>query len=117
MAEHHKINYIELPGQDFDALEAFYSGAFGWSFMDYGPEYRSFSDGQVDGGFFQSQLRSTTENGSALVILYSSDLESSRAAVVTNSGQLTRDIFSFPGGRRFHFLDPHGNELAIWSDN
>jgi predicted enzyme related to lactoylglutathione lyase len=116
MSTDRKIDYVELPGDDLDALEKFYAGAFGWSFTDYGPEYRAFTDRKLDGGFYKSQLKSTTESGAALVVIYSRDLESARDQVVANGGDIHKPIFSFPGGRRFHFLDPHGNELAVWSD-
>lgn len=116
MASDQKIDYIELPARDLEAIETFYSGAFGWAFTDYGPTYRAFSDGKLNGGFFKSELRSRTENGAALVVLYATDLEATRDRVLAVGGSLHKDIFSFPGGRRFHFLDPHGNELAVWSD-
>ncbi|MCX4188032.1 VOC family protein [Methylophaga sp. OBS4] len=112
-----KIDYIELPGSDFDALEQFYSNTFGWSFTDYGPEYRAFSDDKLDGGFFKSTLKSRSENGAALIILFAIDLEATREQVLKNGGTIAKDIFAFPGGRRFHFFDPHGNELAVWSDH
>ncbi len=111
-----RINYVEFPSNDFDACEAFYSKTFGWTFTDYGPEYRSFNDGQLNGGFSKSELRSTTDNGAALVILYATDLEATRERVAATGGKICREIFSFPGGRRFQFLDPHGNELGVWSD-
>lgn len=116
MSSDKTIDYIELPAGDFDAVETFYARTFGWSFTDYGPEYRSFSDGKLNGGFFKSDLRSSTDNGAALVVLYADNLEKTRDAVNTNGGQICKEIFSFPGGRRFHFLDTHGNELAVWSD-
>jgi predicted enzyme related to lactoylglutathione lyase len=111
-----KIDYIELPAADLDAVEAFYSKTFGWTFTDYGPEYRAFNDGKLDGGFFKSDLKSNSSHGAALVVLYADDLEAAREAVVANGGSICKEIFSFPGGRRFQFLDPHGNELAVWSD-
>jgi hypothetical protein len=111
-----KIDYIEFPAADFDAVQRFYEKAFRWSFTDYGPEYRSFTDEKIQGGFYKSDLRSTTANGAALVLLYATDLEGTRDRVVASGGTVVRDIFSFPGGRRFHFTDPHGNELAVWSD-
>jgi predicted enzyme related to lactoylglutathione lyase len=116
MAKDQRIDYIELPGADFDAIEAFYSRTFGWVFTDFGPEYRAFSDQTLEGGFYKSSLCSRTEQGAALVIIYATDLEGTRAHVIANGGRICQDIFAFPGGRRFHFLDPHGNELAVWSD-
>lgn len=111
-----KIDYVEFPAASFDEIESFYSKTFGWTFVDYGPEYRSFSDGKLDGGFYKSDLRSVTSNGAALVVLFAKDLETTRDAVVNNGGSIQKDIFSFPGGRRFHFLDTHGNELAVWGE-
>jgi predicted enzyme related to lactoylglutathione lyase len=116
MSMDQKIDYVELPAADFDAVEAFYVGAFGWSFTDYGPEYRAFSDEKLDGGFYKSSLRSRTDNGAALIVLYADDLEATRDKVKANGGGICKEIFSFPGGRRFHFTDPHGNELSVWSD-
>lgn len=111
-----KIDYLELPARDFAAVQAFYEQAFGWTFTDYGPDYRAFSDGRVDGGFYPSDKCSSTANGAALVILYAIELEKTRDKVVASGGRVVREIFSFPGGRRFHFTDPNGNELAVWSD-
>lgn len=116
MATDQKIDYIELPAADFDAVAAFYSSTFGWVFTDFGPEYRAFSDQRLEGGFYKSSLCSRTENGAALVILFATNLEETRDRLVANGGRICKAIFTFPGGRRFHFLDPHGNELAIWSD-
>lgn len=111
-----KINYLELFARDFDAIQSFYEKAFGWKFTDYGPEYRAFSDGVMEGGFQRGNRRSTTEAGGVLIILYAGNLEATRDRVLASGGTLVKDIFSFPGGRRFHFADPNGNELAVWSD-
>lgn len=111
-----KIDYIELPAADLDAVEAFYSAVFSWAFVDYGPDYRAFNDGRTDGGFFRADLHSSSDNGSALVIFYAEQLESVQQSVVDAGGSILKPIFSFPGGRRFHFADPAGNELAVWSD-
>lgn len=111
-----RINYVELPAADLDAAERFYSSAFGWTFADYGPEYRAFHDGAFDGGFYRAPLRSHAAEGAALIVLFSGDLEGSLKRVQDAGGELLKEIFSFPGGRRFHFADPNGNELAIWSD-
>jgi len=111
-----KINYIEFPANDFDAVQAFYENAFGWRFTDYGPEYRAFSDDNLDGGFYKSSKASLTENGAALVVLYAKNLVAARDRVVKTGGTIITDIFNFPGGQRFQFADPNGNQLAVWSD-
>ena len=107
------INYIEFKAHDLEKIKAFYSQTFGWVFTDYGPTYTSFAESGIYGGF------ETTEkpivNG-ALVVLYHTNLESIQGAVQKAGGKITKGIFSFPGGRRFHFKDPSGNELAVWSD-
>ena len=112
-----RIDYVELPSITAHELtRAFYAKAFGWEFTDYGPEYTSFDDGRLSGGFFQSSTVAQTANGSALVVFFSPTLEAIREQTVQLGGTITRDIFSFPGGRRFHFTEPGGSELAIWSD-
>lgn len=111
-----KVDYLELPARDLDAVQVFYEKAFGWSFTDYGSEYRAFSDGKIDGGFYKSEARSSTENGAALIIIYTTSLEKTKERVLTSGGSIIKDTFSFPGGRRFHFADPNRNELAVWSD-
>ena len=110
-----KINYIELPATDIEGTKQFFAKAFGWGFVDYGPDYAAISGAGLDGGFYKSTLRATTETGSALVVLYSTNLESSLESVESAGGKIVRPIFSFPGGRRFHFTDPSGNEYAVWS--
>lgn len=113
---HHEINYIELSASDLIAAKKFYGAAFGWQFNDYGPDYagiqRQDSAGEVGGICSAEQV----VKGGPLVILYSRGLESSYQSVQCAGGRITQEIFSFPGGRRFHFLDPSGNELAVWSD-
>lgn len=112
-----KIDYIELPARDLQLAKTFYSSVFGWQFVDYGPEYCAFNDGRLDGGFYQANLNATTANGSVLVVLYADDLEAVLARVRGGGGCIVKDIFSFPGGRRFQFADPNGNELAVWSEH
>lgn len=116
MVTHAKINYVELPAQDLEATKRFFTAAFGWSFQDYGPDYASFLDAGLDGGFYSADRAGTVAAGSALVVLYSADLEATLARVKEAGGAIVKDIFSFPGGRRFHFTEPSGNELAVWSD-
>ena len=110
------IDYLELPARDFDAIQSFYEEAFGWTFVDYGPEYTAFNDSRLNGGFYKADAQSSTGNGAALIVLYGTDLEKTRDKVLASGGTLVKEIFSFPGGRRFHFADPNGNELAVWSD-
>ncbi len=109
-----KLDYLEMPatGGTLDRLKAFYSAAFAWSFTDYGPTYSAFSEG-LDGGF---QADSSEAPAKPLPVLYSQDLEDTLDAVENAGGTIVRPIFSFPGGRRFHFVDPAGNELAVWGE-
>lgn len=116
MNEHGKINYVEFPAKDIDATKAFFSSAFGWEFTDYGPEYTAFSDEGLDGGFFKSDQVVSTDTGSALIVFYSNALESTQSKIKDSGGTIIKPVFSFPGGRRFHFSDPSGNEYAVWSD-
>lgn len=107
------IDYIEFPAKNIVATKRFYKKVFGWKFTDYGPDYTSFFDGRLAGGF-------TTEvkpkRGGALVVMYASALEKTEKRVKAARGRIVKPIFAFPGGRRFHFTDPSGNELAVWSD-
>ena len=116
MNEHEKMNYVEFPAKDIEAVKTFFSAAFGWAFVDYGPEYTAFSDEGLDGGFYKSELVASTANGGALIVFYSNDLSRTQTKVEDNGGAIIKPIFSFPGGQRFHFTDPNGNEYAVWSD-
>jgi hypothetical protein len=105
-----RIDYVEFAAKDVAATKAFYGRVFGWKFTDYGPDYVSFEDGRLAGGF-------TTEGEVArgpLVVIYAADLEAVEAQVRAAGGVIVKPTFSFPGGRRFHFTDPSGNELAVW---
>lgn len=117
MKEHEKINYVEFPAKDLAAIKSFFTAAFGWSFEDFGPEYTAFSDQGIDGGFYLSEQSSSTERGSALIVFYSRELEQTQKKIENTGGVIVKPIFSFPGGRRFHFADPNGNEFAVWSDS
>lgn len=110
------INYVEIPARNLGATKQFFTAAFGWQFVDYGPEYAAIEGAGLDGGFFKSDETATTGNGSVLVVLYSAELEQTVENVKSAGGSIVKDIFSFPGGRRFHFTDPSGNEFAVWSD-
>jgi len=116
MKAHEKINYIEFPAKNIAVTKAFFTEVFGWSFVDYGPEYTAFSNAGIDGGFFHSDLSASTDTGSALIVFYSLDLEQTQAKIEDAGGSIIKPIFSFPGGRRFHFTDPNDNEYAVWSD-
>jgi len=109
-----KLDYLEMPatGGTLDSVKAFYSAAFSWTFIDYGPAYAAFSEG-LDGGF-----HTVAKEGPAkpLPVLYSENLEETLVGVESAGGRIVKPIFSFPGGRRFHFTDPAGNELAVWGD-
>ncbi len=110
---HHRIDYLEYAVSSIAESRRFYGEAFGWTFQDYGPDYCEFRDGRLTGGFFHGQ----PQPGGALVILYSDDLVASQAAVSRAGGRITKPVFDFPGGRRFHFADPDGYELAVWSQD
>lgn len=108
-----KVDYVEMPSTDLPETKRFYAEAFGWTFTDYGPDYAAFDEG-LDGGFHSG----ADETGSKvpMVVLYAEDLEAMEARVRAAGAEITRPIFNFPGGRRFHFRDPGGNELAAWSE-
>lgn len=114
MRETGKLDYIEMPATNgtLDSVKAFYADAFSWSFTDYGPSYSAFSEG-LDGGFYGSPLEGTDK---PLPVLYSHELEETLKRVEEAGGRIVKPIFSFPDGRRFHFADPAGNELAVWSE-
>ena len=109
-----KLDYLEMPAAHgkLDSVKAFYSAAFSWSFTDYGPTYSAFDEG-TEGGF---QADAAEAPAKPLPILYSENLEETLLAVANAGGMIVKPIFSFPGGRRFHFLDPAGNELAVWGE-
>ena len=108
-----RIDYIEFSVTSVADAKRFYGAAFGWTFEDYGPDYASFADGRLGGGFTTD---TKVRPGGPLVIIFASDLEAMEQRVKQAGGKIVRPIFSFPGGRRFHFADPSGNELAVWSD-
>lgn len=112
---HHGIDYIEFAVVDMEAAKRFYAAAFGWAFNDYGPDYAGIrKEGGEAGGFRRAE---SVVPGGPLVILYSKNLDETRTRVRGAGGRITREPFDFPGGRRFHFADPSGNELAVWSDS
>ncbi len=119
-AEHNfQIDYIELPATDIEATKRFYNQVFGWNFQDFGPSYTSFHDGRIAGGFNRDAVPAgagEAKTRGTLVVLYAAALEDTYAKVKEAGGKIVRETFAFPGGRRFHFADPNGNELAVWSE-
>jgi hypothetical protein len=107
------IDYIELPAVNIEEMKAFYSRVFGWKFQDWGPDYASFEDGRLSGGLRKEE---SVASGGPLVVVYALDLEQVASEVRAHGGKIVVEIFSFPGGRRFHFADPSENVLAVWSD-
>ncbi len=116
MNDHEKINYVEFPSKDIEKTKIFFATVFGWSFVDYGPEYSAFANEGIDGGFFKSDLSVSTEAGSALIVFFSKDIEQTLSKIEAAGGSILKPMFAFPGGRRFHFGDPNGNEYAVWTD-
>ena len=112
-SQHHAIDYIEFPVVDMAVAQRFYADAFGWSFTAYGDEYAGIQgEGREVGGL---RLEAQVARGGPLVVLFSEDLEATLARVEAAGGVITTAPFDFPGGRRFHFTDPSGNELAVWA--
>jgi predicted enzyme related to lactoylglutathione lyase len=110
---HHAIDYIELTVTDLPAATRFYTAAFGWRFNEYGPGYAGIQGNGREVGGLRVDTKVTA--GSPLVLLYSQDLETTLAAVRAAGGRVVQEPYGFPGGRRFHFSDPSGNELGVWS--
>ena len=108
-----QIDYIELPATDIPTTKRFYDAAFGWKFTDYGTEYTSFHDGRMAGGF---TTETPAPSRGLLLVLYAADLAAAQKRITGAGGKIVKEIFDFPGGRRFHFTDPNGNELAVWSE-
>lgn len=116
MNRENTIDYIEIPARDPAVARAFFEELFGWTFEDYGPDYCSFNDGRLAGGFYRADNQAAVAAGSVLVVFYNDDLEAAVQRVTAAGGRISKKIFSFPGGRRFHFQDPCDNEYALWSE-
>ncbi len=115
MRRENRIDYIEIPATDPATAREFFSALFGWEFVEWGPDYLSFNDGRLDGGIRRSE--EPAPSSGVLVVFYSEDIERDLHRVVELGATISQDIFSFPGGRRFHFVDPVGNEYAIWASD
>jgi predicted enzyme related to lactoylglutathione lyase len=108
-----QICYVEFYAKDLDKTKAFFTAVFGWTFTDYGPDYTVFGNTEFGGGFARGDRRSRLADGSVAVVIFTRELEKMCDEVVARGGSITEPIFSFPGGRRFHFTEPSGNELAV----
>ena len=116
MSNHEKINYLEFHAKNMEQTKTFFGEAFDWSFVDYGPDYVACANAGIDVGFYKSELTVETSSGSVLIVFYSDALEETLEKVEQAQGKIIKPIFSFPGGRRFHFSDPNGNEFAVWAE-
>lgn len=114
--QHEKLNYVEFAAKDLEATKAFFEQAFGWVFQDFGEAYTAFSNQGLDGGFYKADLTSKQERGGALLVLFSENLESTQKKVEAAGGVINQKVFDFPGGKRFHFIEPSGNEFAVWAE-
>lgn len=108
-----RIDYVEIPVTDIENTKAFFNALFGWEFQDWGPDYASFNDGRLDGGLRRSEEPAPASG--VLLVFYSDDLERDVERVEALGATISQPIFEFPGGRRFHFVDPAGTEFAMWS--
>ncbi len=113
MRDEGRIDYVEIPVTDLDKTRAFFEALYGWEFQEWGPDYCSFRDGRLDGGFRRADEAAPASG--VLLVFYSSDLERDYARVQELGATISQEIFEFPGGRRFHFVEPAGTEFAIWT--
>ena len=116
MNKHEKLNYLEYAAHDLVATKSFFEKVFAWKFTDYGDDYTAFSDQGLDGGFYRADISSHSDVGGALAIFWSEDLEATLEKIEAAGGEIIKPTFDFPGGRRFHFTEPSGNEFAVWAD-
>lgn len=108
---------MEFPSANIEQTKLFFSTVFGWEFKDFGAEYSAFTHAGLNGGFYLADKQSVAENGAALVVFYSKSIKQTQSKITAAGGVITKPIFSFPGGCRFHFTDTTGNEFAVWSDH
>lgn len=116
MSRHEKIDYVEFAAKDLEATKSFFQLVFGWHFTDYGKDYCDFDNAGIKGGFYRANLSSNSDHGGALIVFYSDNLLETQAKIEQHGGIITQSIFSFPGGSRFHFCEPSGNEFAVWTE-
>ena len=115
MPEHHKIDYVEFGSPDLEATRSFFETAFGWRFEEF-ENYLAFHGAGLDGGIFPAELAGRADRGGPLIVFYSLDIAASESLVRKHGADIIKPCFAFPGGRRFHFTEPAGNEFAVWSD-
>ncbi|RPJ59564.1 MAG: VOC family protein [Acidobacteria bacterium] len=108
-----RVDYVEFGAIDIKGTRRFYERVFGWQFEDYGPDYTSFRDGRLGGGFIRD---APVRPANPLIVIYAARLEEVEAKIRSEGGRIVRPAYEFPGGRRFHFTDPSGNELAVWTE-
>ena len=116
MNKHEKMNYVEFPANNLMATKTFFENTFGWAFEDFGSEYTSFNNETLGGGFFKAKEASKQVNGGALIVFFSENIEKTQAKIEACGGVITQKTFEFPGGKRFHFEEPSGNEFAVWGE-
>lgn len=117
MHKHHRLNYVEFAACDLEKTQQFFSTVFAWQFENYGSDYCAFTNQGLDGGFYRANKKAIAKNGSALLVFYSDNLKITQQAIERAGGEIIQAIFKFPGGYRFHFLEPSGNEFAVWSES
>jgi uncharacterized protein len=108
-----RVDYVEFGATDIERTRRFYERVFGWTFESYGPDYVAFQDGRLSGGFTRD---APVRPANPLVVVYAVRIEAVEAEIRKEGGRIVRETYQFPGGRRFHFTDPSGNELAVWTD-
>jgi len=108
-----RIDYIEIPVTDLEKTRAFFQDLYGWTFQEWGPDYFGFNDGRLEGGLRRAEEAAPASG--VLLVFYSENLERDVERVRELGATISQNIFEFPGGRRFHFVDPAGTEFAIWS--
>ncbi len=114
MTNHHTIQYAELAAHDMEATKEFFTLVFGWQFTMWGEDYMDCTGSGLGIGFYRAELCSLRDKGGALIGIFSEDLEASQQTVEKHGGRIVEPIFSFPGGRRFHFAEPSGNEFSVF---
>ncbi len=117
MSKENHIDYFDIPCSELELSKQFFSQVFQWKFKDFGSEYAAFENAGVSGGFFEGKSGFKLSQGVPLMVIYRENLDKATEEIVAAGGAITHPVFAFPGGSRFHFTDPSGNEFACWSDS